>query len=111
MKSFTDEQLTKLYQYLIENAKKLIKEKRGSQVPYYPNNPSMKDYCWTVIHIEGLGIIDMYFTGISSVVKVNGVFVEEKKVIQFNFRNAERRLLEELNDQKIEASKEWFNNL
>lgn len=109
MNKFTDEQLLKLRDYMNENCQTLVKEQRVSRVPYYPNQASMRSYCWTVIEIAGLGTIDLYFTGISSVLKINGVGVEEKRVRQFRFEDVERRLIKELNNQKVKESQKWFD--
>jgi len=111
MKTFTDEQLAKLRKYLEDNAKQLANDNNIRQIPYYHNNDKMRDYMWTIINVAGLGQIEMYFTGSSSILKINGIYVERDRVESFNFYQIEQILLVELKNKKIEDSSSFFDKI
>ena len=108
MKTFDKKHLETLEKFLIDNASKLGKENKISQRPYYPGNEKMQDYQWTVINILGLGKIEMYFTSQSSILSIDGVYVEEELIKDFNFRRVEEILLEKLRNKKIEVASKWI---
>ena len=89
MEKLSNEQLMKLRDYLISNAKRLANEGKISELPYYPGRNEMRDYTWTIIDVAGFGKIEMYFTGDSSIVKINSVRFDANLVRELNFYDAE----------------------
>ena len=109
MEKYTDEQLAKLRKYFEKNAYILAEENRIKQFPYYPDNEEMREYLWTIIEVKRLGRIEMYFTGESSKLSINGISVEKDRVESFNFREIESIILNAYKNKKIEDSKNWFD--
>lgn len=113
MASFTDKFLSKLRAYLCDNSKELAQKNKISQVPYYRDDLTLRHYQWTIIDINepGLGLdrIEMYFTAFSDVLKINGINIESAKVKEFNFEEANKILIEALNEKKITDAENRFS--
>lgn len=108
---FTDEQLAKLRKYLEDNATELASSNNISQIPYYPKKETLRDYQWLIVNVEKLGRIEMYFTGVSSLLKIKGIYVESNRVDSFNFRQIHDVLLNTYNQNLIDKSTDFFNEL
>lgn len=109
MESFTEEQVLKLKNFLLENAENLAKNGKISQEPCYPDRDELKNYNWTIITIENLGVIKMYFTSCYYIVTINGVGVNSEISKSLEFHIVNDKLLEEYRNQIIRESEEWFN--
>lgn len=111
MKTFSDEELAKLRKYLEDKANALANEGRIRQVPYYPGKELLRDYLWTIVEVPDLGRIEMYFTIMSSILKINRVSVEVERVESFNFKQINDILLDALKQKTIADSRTWFDNI
>lgn len=111
MTSFTDEHLAKLRRYLEVNAYKLSSQGMIKRIPYYSGNLKLRDYLWTIVIIKEIGSVELYFTGSSSILKINGIYVESERVDSFNFREIQDILIKAYNEKLIEDSDNFLNNL
>ncbi len=104
MKTFTDQQLITLKNLLVENAQELFINGKVKQVPYYPGDGLMKDYQWIIINLHHLkiGEVEMYFTGLSSILKIDSVQIDPDKVNELGFKQIEKIFRELLKDKKVE---------
>lgn len=108
---FTDEHLAKLRKYLQENATELAINNKIYKMPYYPKKEHFRDYQWLIVNHDRLGRIELYFTGMSSVLKIKGIYVESNRVDSFNFREIHDILEREYNQKLVNDSDQFFSEL
>ena len=111
MENFTTLELFKLKEHLIKNAAELANSNKIEQIPYYRNNQEMKDYQWTKVAVKENLVIEMYFTSVSHIVKINGVFVQNSELREIKFEDANDVLVEELKRIKIKETKGLLGDL
>ena len=110
MATYTDKELLKLRKYLIENASERVASKMVSFKKYYPFDRDKNDYLITVVHVPGLGTVELYFTAMSSMLRINGVAIDQLRVKNLGFEAADKAILKAVDDDKINRSKSWFDS-
>lgn len=108
---FSDEQLAKLRKYLEDNAVELALKDKISKIPYYKKKETLRDYQWLIVQVDRFGKIEMYFTGISSLLKIKGIYVESNRVDSFNFKQIHNILEKAYNKNLIKNSEDFLNEL
>jgi len=108
---FSDEQLSKLHKYLKGNAFKLASAHKVSKIPYHPKRPELRDYQWLIADVEGLGRVEMYFTGMASHFKINGVYLEEGQIERHKLRALHDTLDKAYTKSLINDTTDFFDGI
>jgi hypothetical protein len=109
--TFSDEQLFKLHKFLKANALKLATAGKISKIPYHPKRPELRDYQWLIVDVDGLGKVEMYFTGMTSHFKVKGVYAENDQIERFNLRALHDVLEKAYTKKVISDAKGFFDGI
>lgn len=110
MAKYTNKELIKLKKHLDDNIDSLIEKGNVSQYSRYPDDPKIRDtYQVMVLNVNGLGRVEMYFSMLS-ILKIDGIIVEEKIVNKLGFRDTCKMYEEAYKNKKIKDSKGWFKD-